>query len=68
MYLYDDGNLRIDTETAYDANELFEALKKEHIYVRHWNSERISQYLRITIGTKEEMEALFSFLETCLNR
>lgn len=52
----------------YDANELFEALKKEHIYVRHWNSERISQYLRITIGTREEMEALFSFLETYLNR
>lgn len=52
----------------YDANELFEALKKEKIYVRHWNSERISQYLRITIGTREEMEALFSFLETYLNR
>lgn len=46
----------------YDAVELFEALKKENIYVRHWNTERIRQYLRITIGTKEEMELLFSFL------
>lgn len=50
----------------YDADTLFEALKKEHIYVRHWNSERISQYLRITIGTKEEMETLFSFLRAYL--
>lgn len=50
----------------YDADTLFEALKKEHIYVRHWNSERISQYLRITIGTKEEMEILFSFLRAYL--
>lgn len=47
----------------YDAKELFEALKKANIYVRHWDSERIAQYLRITVGTKEEMEQLFSFLK-----
>lgn len=52
----------------YDAGELFEALKEKHIYVRHWNSERIAQYLRITIGTKEEMKALFSFLNEYLKR
>lgn len=44
----------------YDAGELFEALKKQDIYVRHWDSERIRQYLRITVGTREEMEALFA--------
>ncbi|MFI3171869.1 MAG: histidinol-phosphate transaminase [Eubacteriales bacterium] len=48
---------------SYDAKELFEALKRENIYVRHWNKERISQYLRITIGTREEMEQLFDFLK-----
>lgn len=47
----------------HDAGELFEALKKEHIYVRHWDDRRISQYLRITIGTREEMEELFAVLE-----
>lgn len=47
----------------YDARKLFEALKKNGIYVRYWGSERIEQYLRITIGTREEMEALFEFLE-----
>lgn len=46
----------------YDAKELFEALKKNGIYVRYWGSERIEQYMRITVGTKEEMEALFAFL------
>ena len=46
----------------YDAGELFEALKKQDIYVRHWDSERIRQYLRITVGTREEMEILFRFL------
>lgn len=46
----------------YDAKELFEALKEHDIYVRYWGSKRIEQYLRITIGTREEMETLFSFL------
>ena len=42
--------------------ELFEAMKAKGIYVRFWGSERIEQYLRVTIGTREEMEALFAFL------
>lgn len=44
-----------------DANELFQALKENNIFVRHWNAPRIDQYLRITIGTREEMETLFDF-------
>ena len=47
-----------------DANELFQALKENNIFVRHWNAPRIDQYLRITIGTREEMETLFDFLKT----
>lgn len=50
----------------YDAGELFEALKKREIYVRHWDSERIGQYLRITVGTREEMEQLFAALQEYL--
>ncbi|MGC4017959.1 MAG: histidinol-phosphate transaminase [Muricomes sp.] len=55
------ANFIFATHPDYDAKELFEALKKENIYVRHWNSDRINQYLRITIGTREEMETLFAF-------
>ena len=47
-----------------DANELFQALKENNIFVRHWNAPRIDQYLRITIGTREEMATLFDFLRT----
>lgn len=46
-----------------DADELFRELKANDIYVRHWNTERIRDYLRITIGTREEMDALFAFLK-----
>ncbi len=51
-----------------DARELFEALKKEDIYVRYFDAPRIDQYLRITIGTDEQMDILFDFLESYLQR
>lgn len=46
----------------YDAKELYESLKKNGIYVRYFGSERIEQYVRITVGTREEMEMLFACL------
>jgi len=48
------------------ARELFEALKKENIYVRYFPKPRIDNYLRISIGTEEEMDALIQFLEKYL--
>ena len=49
------------------ARELFEALREAHIYVRYFAKPRIDNYLRITIGTREEMETLFSFLRSYLS-
>ena len=46
-----------------DAEELFNALKENKIYVRHFGAERIKDYLRITIGTEKEMEVLIDFLK-----
>lgn len=43
-------------------SQLFEALKERKIYVRHWNKPRISEYLRITVGTDEQMDALVKAL------
>ena len=47
-----------------DAKELFESLKKADIYVRVLGESRIRDYLRISIGTREEMGLLLSFLKT----
>ena len=47
----------------HDAGELFEKLRADGIFVRHWNGEKIGQYLRITVGTREEMQTLFDFLK-----
>ena len=53
---------------AYDARELFEALKENDIYVRFWGSKRIEQYMRISVGTKEEMESLLAFLRKHMDK
>lgn len=49
------------------AKEIFEALRKENIFVRYFNKPRIDNYLRVTIGTEEEMEALIAFLKGSLH-
>lgn len=48
------------------ARKLFEALKQEQIYVRYFGQPVLDRYLRITIGTDEEMERLYRFLESYL--
>lgn len=48
------------------ASEIFTALKERKIFVRYWNKPRINNYLRITVGTREEMDALFAALEEIL--
>ena len=58
------GEFYFRKTSEVDANELFQALKENNIFVRHWNAPRIDQYLRITIGTREEMATLFDFLRT----
>ena len=37
------------------AKEIFEKLKENKILVRYFNKEKISNGLRVTIGTDEEM-------------
>ena len=44
------------------AQEIFDALRANKIYVRHWNKPRIANYLRISIGTDEEMDKVLAFL------
>ncbi len=59
-------NFIFAAHTMCPAEELFHALREANILVRYWNKPRINQYLRISIGTQEEMEALVSFLEKYL--
>lgn len=62
------GNFIFVSHPDYDAGELFHAMKEAGIYVRYWNQERIRDYMRVTIGTHEEMEELFIFLKKYMNK
>ena len=48
------------------AEDIFAALKQRNIYVRYFKKPRIDNYLRITIGTREEMEQLMTALQEIL--
>lgn len=49
------------------AESLFNRLKKQGILVRYFNSERVHNYLRVSIGTDEEMDSLLDELKNMLN-
>lgn len=50
------------------AQKIFDALREKHIFVRHFGQERIDNYLRISIGTQEEMERFIRETEQILKR
>ncbi|MBQ9694368.1 MAG: histidinol-phosphate transaminase [Kiritimatiellae bacterium] len=45
-----------------EAQALFNALREEHIYVRYFPGEKTGNYLRITIGTPQEVARLLEVL------
>ncbi len=60
------ANFIFASHKTIPAREIFERLKENDIYVRWWNKDRIDNYLRITIGTDGQMEALYRALyEIC---
>lgn len=55
-------NFIFATHRSVNANEIFTKLREKKIYVRHFNSPRIDNFLRISIGTQEEMQKLIDEL------
>ena len=57
------ANFIFASHETIPAQELFQALREADIYVRHWDKPRISNFLRITVGTDGEMDRLIAFLK-----
>jgi len=62
------ANFIFATHKSVGAKDIFEKLKAKKIYVRYFALPRIDNYLRITIGTDEEMEKLVEALGEIVNR
>jgi histidinol-phosphate aminotransferase len=58
------ANFLFATHKEIPAREIFEALRNQGIYVRYFNANRIDNYLRISIGTDEEMKQLVDALSS----
>ena len=58
-----DTKQRQTIENYPDAPALYQILKEKGILIRYFAMPRISEYLRITIGTDEEMDAMLSIIK-----
>lgn len=61
-------NFLFATHESVPAEYIQKELKKRNIYVRYWKKPRIDNRLRITIGTDEEMAALYAALKEIIGQ
>lgn len=61
-------NFILTEPPRFPAGEWLEKLRAKRILVRWWNSPEVRNYLRITIGADEEMNALISAVRKVLGR
>ncbi|MVF14198.1 histidinol-phosphate transaminase [Ketobacter sp. MCCC 1A13808] len=60
------SNFVFARHTQVEAKHLSKSLKEKAILVRHFSSPKIDNYLRISIGTREDMEGLIDSLGSIL--
>ena len=60
------SNFIFSAHETCPAEKIFEALREKHIYVRYFPKGRTNNFLRITIGTQEEMQTFINVLKDYL--
>ena len=60
------ANFVFAKSSSVSGQKLYESLKSRGILVRHFRDEKIKDYVRITIGAREEMEAFIATVKTIL--
>ena len=61
-------NFIFATHKTMRAEDIAAGLRKKNIFVRHFSKPRIDNYLRISIGTDEEMDAVFAVLKSLIHK
>ena len=62
------ANFLFATTERMPCKKIFEQLRARGILIRYFNAPRIDNWLRITIGTPEQMDRLFGALDEILPR
>lgn len=61
-------NFLFATHNAINIKDYFEWLKAQKVFIRYFNLPRINNYVRITIGTDDEMNVFLNKTKEYLNR
>lgn len=61
------ANFIFAKKDGISGEELYLKLKNNGILIRHFNKDRISDYIRITIGTKDEIISLIDTIKTIID-
>ncbi len=60
------ANFILAQHPTYDGKKLYQQLKDRGVLVRHFDKERICNFNRITIGTKEQLQVLVDTIKAIL--
>jgi len=60
------ANFVFARHTSMGGREIYERLKEENILVRHFDKPRIRDYIRITIGSRDQLDRLLEKLDEIL--
>lgn len=61
-------NFLFATHNAISIKDYFECLKAQKVFIRYFNLPRINNYVRITIGTDDEMNVFLNKTKEYINR
>lgn len=62
------ANFIMATHNDYSMKEMFEYLKTKKVFIRYFNLPRIKKYVRISIGTDEEMNVFLGEVENFISK
>ncbi len=60
------SNFLFAKHNKISGQEIYTKLREKGILVRHFNKDRISDYIRVTVGTKEQMQTFINAIKAIL--